>query len=294
MVPFIPFPRQCSEKVEDYKYTIRCYSEALYSCEPVRVECGDCRFFRPFGINLLTSLIHSLQLHDCIVYFTPPKDASALQYLADQGFFTEFAFQSSGHPLRRNSRSTSVVLRVLNDFDGSYLMQIAHWLTANSSIPREAARDIVAIPLPEIINNVFDHSGSLIGCCISAQAYPREKQLMFSVTDLGVGFLKNLLLRYPQLNCEKDAIDLAVQLGVSSKSRSSNCGAGLDILTGWLRTHHGEIEIISYDGLWKQGQDGHRSRRTLSFAFPGTCINLCIHTDPLLESNSTLEYQRYD
>lgn len=289
-IPFIPFPRQCSENAIDYKYTFRCYNEALFASDPVRIECGDCRFFRPFGLNLLACIIHSLQLGGRDVYFTPPQNSDALQYLSDQGFFTEFAFESTRHRLTRPSRSTSVQLRLLNEFDGTYFMQIAHWLSGNSDVPLEAAMDIVGVPLPEIINNVFDHSRSLIGCCVCAQAYPNERQLMFSITDLGVGFLSSLVGRYQHLTSDKDAIALAVQSGVSSKSTARNAGAGLYILTDWAKTYQGEVEIISGDGRWKQRPGGNQHASTLPFTFPGTCINLCIHTDPVIRHSRSSEY----
>ncbi len=217
-----------------------------------------------------------------------------MQYLIDQGFFEEFYFQETRGVLRHRLKSKSVMLRRLNEFEGSYPMQIADWLTRNSKIPAEAVRDMVGITLPEIINNVFDHSASPIGCCVCPQAYRSKKQLMFSVTDLGIGFFQTLSPHYRHLDSEASAIALAVQPGVSSKARGKNMGAGLYILSEWLKNHQGELEIISKDGRWKQGPDGQTFQEPLPFSFPGSSINLMVHTDALEHSLPSSEAEKYD
>ena len=96
---------------------------------------------------------------------------------------------------------------------------------------------------------------------------------MFSVADLGVGFLDTLLPQYPYLSANEEAIALAIQEGISSKSRGSNAGAGLSILCDFLK-HRGNLEIISIDGLWQQDSAGDSLRRSMPFSFPGSCINI--------------------
>jgi hypothetical protein len=291
---FVPFPYVCSEEVSNYKHTFSCYRAALINFEPVRIECGNTVQFRPLGLTILASMIHNLHLIGKDILFTPPAKKETLQYLTDQGFFEEFAFEGPRTFLTRRRHSKSVMLRRLDQFEGTYPMQIAQWLERNSQIPGPAIADMINITLPEIINNVFDHSNSPIGCCVCAQAYKSTKQLMFSVTDLGVGFLQTLYPHYPHLTSESEAIALSVRPGVSSKTRKSNAGAGLYILSDWLQHHGGELEIISRDGRWKQFSDGKATRGNLSFSFPGSSINLCVHTEALERTVQHEEVDRYD
>jgi anti-sigma regulatory factor (Ser/Thr protein kinase) len=250
--------------------------------------------FTPLGLNLLASLIHNLHLQGREIVFIPPKDEKTLQYLTDQGFFNEFQFTGSKYQLRQARRSTSVVLRRMHEFVGSYPMQVADWLSRNSAVPQSAVLDMVAITLPELMNNVFDHSNSPIGCCVCAQAYKPEGKLTLSVTDLGIGFLESLLPRYRHLATEAEAIALAVQKGISSKSTIRNAGAGLYILCDWVKNQQAELEIISNDGIWKQLPGGERELETLPFPFPGTCINMHVPTAVLRATSSKQEYERYD
>jgi len=293
-LPFIPFPVICSEDIKVYNYVVECYRDALLSVDPVIFECGNIRTFKPLGLNLLASLIHNLHLQGRDIIFTPPKEPKTLQYMADQGFFVEFQFVSSNRQLKQKKRSTSVMLRRMDEFVGSYPLQIAEWLSRNSSTPQEAVEDMVAVTLPELMNNVFDHSNSPIGCCVCAQAYRSEGKLTMSVTDLGIGFLASLLPRYKQLKTDVEAIALAVQEGVSSKSNRRNRGAGLYILSDWLKEQRGELEIISMDGRWRQLPQGSTQHENLPFSFPGTCINLSVPTDVLLASNGPRTDERYD
>jgi hypothetical protein len=292
--PFIPFPMICSEDVKVYKYSVECYRDALLSFGPVIFECGSVQLFKPLGLNLLASLIHNLQLRGREIMFTPPKDTKAFQYLTDQGFFNEFQFISGANILKQKKRSTSVMLRRMDEFVGSYPNQIAEWLSINSSTPHEAVMDMVAVTLPEIMNNVFDHSRSPIGCCVCAQAYQAEGQLAMSVTDLGVGFLASLQPCYQNLNTDEEAITLAIKEGVSSKSSPRNRGAGLYILSDWLKEQGGELEIISMDGRWRLLTGGSVHHETIPFSFPGTCINLSVPTDVLLTSMGAPTNERYD
>lgn len=294
MKPFIPFPQHCSDDVKVYQYAVNCYADALLSFGPVMIECGNVSRFTPLGLNILASMIHNLHLQGRDITLTPPGNPKTFQYMVDQGFFVEFHFDGANKPLKQARRSTSVMLRRMDEFIGSYPVEVADWLSRNSSVPAEAVKDMVEITLAELINNVFDHSKSPIGCCICAQAYKDEGKLTLSVTDLGVGFLESLLPRYSFLESDEAAISLAIEKGVSSKSRRRNTGAGLDILSGWMKTQHGELEIISKDGRWRQLSQGTCEHETLRFSFPGTCINMHVPTNVLLALNAVRECERYD
>ena len=284
----------CSDDVKVYRYAVRCYADALLSFGPVIIDCGNLSTLTPLGLNILASMIHNLHLQGREITFIPPANRKTLQYMTDQGFFVEFHFDNVNKPLKQANRSTSVMLRRMDEFVGSYPIEVADWLSRNSSVPAEAVRDMVGITLAELINNVFDHSKSPIGCCICAQAYKDEGKLTLSVTDLGIGFLESLLPQYSSLQSDEAAISFAVQEGVSSRSNRRNRGAGLHILSEWMKTQCGELEIISKDGRWRQLPQGSCEHETLRFSFPGTCINMHVPTDVLLALNTERECELYD
>ena len=264
----------------------------MHAPEPVRIELGNVELLRPFGLNLLSGMIYDLLRRGQDVSLTPPQNERVNRYLTNQGFFNEFLVQQYGR-LKRATKSTSVGLRRLDELDYTYLSSVAYWLNKHSQISIDRIQDMVMLTLPEIINNVFDHSASPFGCYVCAEAYPSEHRLMLSVVDFGVGFYQSLSPTYRQLNTDAEAIELAVKPGISSKTKKNNAGRGLYILSDWARQCEGDLEIISLDGHWKQSQNGMASARTLPYDFPGSCINLCVHTVhlPMEQDN---EPRRYD
>ena len=270
----IKFPSQCDNDIRCYKRVINDYWKTVKTPgQDILFECGDMRFIRPLGVNILALLTRSLLKQSSRkVFFTHPSNSLCRKYLEDQGFYKEFPIQQD-NVVEDAPRCTSVGLRRVGSFEPLYIEQIALWLNQNSLLPQIEIDHALKITLSEIINNVIDHSQSSIGCYISAQAYPKENQLILSVADLGVGFLETLRPRYKNLSKDQDAIALAVESGVSSKSRDRNAGAGLDILRDFLK-QRGKLEIISIDGIWSQSSDENLSIDTIPFSFPGSCINM--------------------
>jgi hypothetical protein len=288
----IPFRIDCSEDIRDYSHTVQCFHEATIAPEPISINLENVEYIRPFGLNLLSGIVCELLRKGQDLQLTPPRSQRVQQYLTDQGFYSEFRVGKSGD-IQRGLKSTSVGLRRLDNPDYGYLNSVAHWLNKNARIPIERVKDMVMVTMPEVINNVFDHSDSPFGCYVCAEAYPKERRLMLSVMDFGVGFLERLRGSYPGLASDASAIALAVQDGVSSKRTRRNAGRGLHILSDWAKARKGDLEIISQDGQWTQNSKGVRRADTLPFYFPGSCINLCVHTDNLPEQHHD-ERRRYD
>ena len=288
----LKFSSNCENNIVSYKRIIKDYWESINGTDQeVLLDCGETCFIRPLGINLLALLSRGL-LHQGSkkIFFTHPSNNVCRQYLEDQGFYKEFIIQNN--IIEAAPRSTSVGLRRIECFEPFYLEDIAKWLNRNSVLPEPAINDAVKITLSEIINNVIDHSQSPIGCYISAQAYPQENRLLFSVADLGVGFLSTLLPKYTHLMNNEQAISLAVKAGISSKSRDRNIGAGLPILCDFLKHYSGYLEIISMNGIWRQRPDGTLVGFTIPFSFPGTCINIEFNNQKIL--SKFLEHSGYD
>jgi anti-sigma regulatory factor (Ser/Thr protein kinase) len=238
-------------------------------------DCSAVQFFRPLGLNLLASMISKTLQDGVRVRITLPHQRTVREYLHDQGFHQ--AFHLAGDHMQSVVRSTSVSLRRMDQLEYTYFEDVVSWLAGNSSLPRRSIEDTVKINLTELINNALDHSHSPIGCYISAQAYPHEAHLEFAILDLGIGFLGSLQPVFPDLTSHIEAIQRAVQEGVSSRARIERRtrGIGLTIIRDFLLSR-GRLEIISHDGYWKQDKGGLITRGTLPFAFPGACVMLDI------------------
>lgn len=292
----ITFPPHCDNEIDTYKRVFNDYWKFMETDTSAKIifECGDIRLIYPFGLNVIALLIRSfLQQRSRTILFVHPTDSSCEQYFEDQGFYKEFRIQDRDGTIEASPQSTGVGLRRMVSFEPLHFDAIAMWLNRYLFLPEESIQEAIIVPLPEIVNNVIDHSQSSIGCYISAQAYPDKNKLMLSVADLGVGFLNTLLPKFPSLRANEGAIALAIQEGISSKSKDRNIGAGLSILCGFLK-QRGNLEIISIDGLWHQDAAGNSLSRTLPFSFPGYCINIEFDNQKITELMLSQDDEKID
>ena len=108
--------------------------------------------------------------------------------------------------------------------------------------------------------------------------------MILSILDLGIGLLNSLKSVYPEIKSDTEAISRAVLEGVSSKRviEKRVRGVGLTNISGFLK-NRGEMVIISYKGYWKQKHDGTIETRSLGCPLPGTCVNLVIDKQSILD-----------
>ena len=281
----IAFPSQCQNHIECYKSILALYQKVKASLpDKIIFDCGNVQFFRPLGLNLLACFISeilSLENHPEI-YFTPPKEYLVFAYIKNQGFFDCFQFESDavqqriGSRIQQETYSTGIRLKKLEKLNYSYIEGVAGWLSENCSMDSDTAFSIFNVTLVEVINNVVQHSQSPIGCFVCAQAYPREDRLILSIVDLGMGFLKSLSESYPQLQSNAEALELAIQEGITSKGMQ-NAGRGLWVLSGFLKECSGLLNIVSGDGFLAQDIDGKVTVKDLTFDLCGSCINIDIN-----------------
>jgi hypothetical protein len=107
---------------------------------------------------------------------------------------------------------------------------------------------------------------------------------------MGIGLYKSLKAVYPDIKDDADAISRSVVEGVSSKRIIENRvrGVGLTNISGFLRGR-GEMEIISHSGYWKQMRDGTIKTKMLNCQLCGTCVNLSIDKNTILDISDTID-----
>ena len=127
----------------------------------------------------------------------------------------------------------------------------------------------------EIFSNVQQHArtGNPILCC--GQFFPQQKELKFTLVDMGCGFLQNV--REFTENTDKpiskasEAISWAVK-GNSTKTEAVG-GTGLSKILNYCRKNNGGLHIISDSCYW--AFDNHKiDSWTLPRNFVGTTIHL--------------------
>ena len=132
--------------------------------------------------------------------------------------------------------------------------------------------DLAAIEwaINEIIDNVINHSQSVIGGFAQLSNYKSSGRVEFSVSDAGLGIPVTLKEGHPEIQSDTEALDLAIREGVT-RNKELGQGNGLfgtleitHVGTGYLHVHSG---YASFD----QG-DSQLRTKSEQIPFKGTLV----------------------
>jgi len=142
----------------------------------------------------------------------------------------------------------------------------------------------------ELMNNVSDHSKSLVGGYAMAQYYPTKKKVQFAIADKGCGFLKNIQTKFPEINNEYDAILKALERAVTASTNivyglTRNMGYGLYTLETILNETKGKMIIISNNTMLKL-ENCSKKYYKLDSDWGGTVVAV-----EFLEKNTNYEFE---
>lgn len=115
---------------------------------------------------------------------------------------------------------------------------------------------MMSYAIREIMRNAYEHSGT-VNFYVMGQTW-RDGSAELVIMDDGMGMLKSLKRKYPNLSTERDAILASMEPGVSGSdfgnNRYNNSGFGLYVLSEFAK-RHGYICIASGDCAIKAGAE---------------------------------------
>lgn len=140
----------------------------------------------------------------------------------------------------------------------------------------------------ELIGNVFDHAESPIGVMVQYVIQPIEgyHRFIFSVVDRGIGLQRSLGEKYRDLENDAQAIELAIQKGVTSKRE--NFGWGLFGSTALVRAAKGRFMLWSGSQALFISDLGRESYREMPF-LNGTAIEWVLPTNTDIDIGAALQ-----
>ncbi len=233
-------------------------------------------FLTPFGIVLLAGTISECLSQGKKVVYRKPRKVRTRKFISGIGFNKFFRLSDEEHKIE----SSHVQLRRLDAIDYLLTEQIVKVFDFAITMS-ENLQGSLTLAINEIMTNAFDHSGSQKGCYVCAQAYEEDDIIRLCVADFGVGLLTRLAPKYSQLTNSYEAIKLAVQEGITTRSQQAG-GLGLWHIQRFIRVNKGKMCILSGDGKALWDYTGSRSRirkQTMHLPFSGTIINLEINVD---------------
>lgn len=143
-----------------------------------------------------------------------------------------------------------------------------------STVKEQIIQDII-----EVFCNSHYHANTTDPFFVAGQYYPRQRELRFTMVDLGDGFLPRISkATNGKIGTSLEAINWAVS-GNSSKRILENTsgGLGLQNIRKYCTETGGTLDIVTGDGYWSTGYAGtifDGGRVLGANAFAGTTLNL--------------------
>lgn len=207
------------------------------------LDLSMCQFMGPSATTLIASLVLEARLQRRPVKVIPPVGPhKLLAFLNYNGF--DALLGNGGPPDCSSPLCETVPIMNLRGGQRGEAEDILKLVRRHTHVTEENA-EYLRIGFNEMVQNVVDHSKSKIGCVASAKFNSFKGTVTIAVIDRGLGVLKTLQTRYPDLNTSRRVLQSVIDGGFSSKSRTSNAGLGISNLAHFVRNLYGRLWIIS-------------------------------------------------
>lgn len=131
--------------------------------------------------------------------------------------------------------------------------------------------------LLEIFNNYRVHAQTPAPFFVCGQYFPQYRRVVFTMTDLGVGFLPPIqTFSHDTVKTSHDAIHWALIGGSTQASDSETSGCGLSSILDFCKRKGGDLQIVTGDSFWSTDllQTPHKGYKTFQSPFVGTTVSI--------------------
>jgi len=190
------------------------------------------------------------------------------------GSFGQLGFQHLSWSAIAHALSSDTLIQIPSRTARSddTLEPLHQWLVQlRQDEPFRVAVDCIVV---EAIDNAFEHSESTVPPVLMAVIHRHPFRLEFAIADAGIGILRSLQQNppYARLSSEVQAVELALQEGVSSKPGKTR-GGGLPTICRAIAGRRGSVVLRSGAGevAIDAGLDEtHQISQRHSAPWPGT------------------------
>lgn len=258
----------------------------------VNLDFSNVYFSQPSGITILSNLIHWLRQRGVQISYTGVNISfEAHKFLDDSDFFF-ICFDAKIDPTSSSRGTTKPLQLIERQLSHAWTMlEVLPWLKRITSINKRSLTDL-SVCLKELINNIGDHSSERIGSTF-AQFYPRNKTVVISISDFGIGIperVRRFLASRGANQVFSDSwyIIKACERGFTTQSTIGNQGNGLAyLIDNVVNIYGGKVIILS--GRAKVIILPGRTPIEIQneWIYPGCLIDIHIPTDriPIVEED---------
>jgi len=249
----------------------------------------DVTFLEPFDILILTQFVIVQKNRGCV--FKVKSKNHIINYLKDIGF-VQFCNENHIEPKTIEgigSYTAMPIRRVERNTMAQYIDLTVRYF---SSICRDKDLSMLNLCLSELINNVYDHSHSLIGAYVFCQFYPKTKTIKLAVSDLGIGIPEsvNTFLKTHKRDKKShvECVKWAIKENKTTLSIPQNAGKGLDNVNCFIKAINSSWKLYTENVQLFGYPSGNRYLENNIHNFIGTLIEVSIKVDELEEKDDNL------
>lgn len=223
------------------------HSASEYSNITIYIDFYDLNWIDANLCALLQSMLYKLNIENKLLF------SADLNYIS-QKFNVLFrnGFMPNENNIIDENKSVIVLKNFLSSDKVGFINYVENELLENRGMPKflDDAKNLIIDSLIELFNNIDIHSQTEYPFFVCGQYYPKQKKVVFSMVDLGVGFLPAINKKtFGEVVCSLEAIKWALEKGKTTKVDSPG-GLGLYDLHSYCKKNKGAIQIVTGDVYW--------------------------------------------
>lgn len=233
----------------------------------VLVDFSDCILVGPLGVALIASSIALRQKQGRPTLVRAPNDESVAQFLDEVGIasFARGTMTGVG----------SLEVRQLLALDALYTEEVTRMVLKGVPGMSEDTGYPIQLCLNELLQNVFEWSGSPVGCLVLARWFHRTRSVRLAVVDRGIGIpaaLRSRKISGLHRASDADVIVAAVTTqGLTSRANKVG-GLGLKTIRETVCARKGRLTVVSLGAkvVWS----AERAAKYRAYPLRGTAIEI--------------------
>lgn len=235
-----------------------------YNNQDIFLDFSGLNWFDANLCALFGCMVYKLRIENNIKFF------GELDYLQNN---FEVLFRNGFFGNLEDDRKSTISYRRFSPTDKeNFLSYIQNDLLQHRAFP-DAQKDDIIDNLIEIFCNIQTHSKTKEDFFVCGQYFPQKKYIVFTMVDIGLGFLPAINNKVKNITNHADAINWALKRSNTTKDFG---GLGLSDLHNYFsRDNNGKMQIITGDTYWCSNQTFSQNNCfNLKNTFCGATINL--------------------
>ncbi len=269
-------PSDFGFKNGNYSHIQEFLQQVLYDQDEVCIDASNLKFISPVGFCLVRSLVSHYLKNSIKLTWKYPKDENAKSFLTTIKLYqpNENKFESKSHfPLTKVTQE---------NIDQTEFIHSLCSILKHQGITDNKLLEILEYSLPEIIQNIFHHSGVQYGY-VSMMLY-KNTHLQVAIVDNGMGIRESLTKnpRFPaRLIDDAQAISLALYPKISGTADKNlawygNGWEGLYWVSEAIKKNKGQLYIHSGNGLLLVHWDKYEYTQWAFWQGTVVCMNISL------------------